>query len=305
MEAMNEQSILSRTQVIENSKKMLKDELNRINKKLEKQLEELHETEKAAWFSQIGDSLLADSTILTKGHKSLKINNIHLQIVQEVPINPKLDAKQNAAIFYKKAKKAKRGFEINQKKVELTNNKINELKSLLEKLTSHTELSDENIFAIHNEICSLLSIKNDSPHRNSEKDTKEKVPFRHYQIDTWDIYVGKNDEQNDYLSIHYAKPSDIWFHVAGHAGSHIIIRRPKHITEWPPKSVLEQVASLAVWFSKAKHTSYAEVHVTEARFVRKRHKAPPGEVIAERCKSIRVSPKSPQEMFKTDFLGDE
>jgi predicted ribosome quality control (RQC) complex YloA/Tae2 family protein len=107
--------------------------------------------------------------------------------------------------------------------------------------------------------------------------------------------IGRNNTQNDELSIRYAHPRDIWLHVAAHAGSHVVIRREKN-ADWPPRNVLEKAGALAVWFSKARHTSYAEVHVTERRYVHKRRKAPPGEVVAERCKSIRVSPRDPRQI---------
>jgi predicted ribosome quality control (RQC) complex YloA/Tae2 family protein len=129
------------------------------------------------------------------------------------------------------------------------------------------------------------------------KITAEKVPFKRFVIDGWEVFLGNNSAQNDELSTRFAKPSDIWLHAAGHAGSHCIIRRPKN-TPPPPPAVIQKAAQIAVWFSKAKHTSFAEVHVTEARFVHKRRRAPSGEVIAERCKAIRVEPKNPQEMFK-------
>ena len=80
----------------------------------------------------------------------------------------------------------------------------------------------------------------------------------------------------------------------------MLIRRDKN-RPWPEKDVLVKVASFTVWFSKAKHTSYADVNMTEARFVHKRRHSPPGEVVLDRCKTLRVSPMSPQEYFGGDF----
>jgi predicted ribosome quality control (RQC) complex YloA/Tae2 family protein len=114
------------------------------------------------------------------------------------------------------------------------------------------------------------------------------------------VYIGKNDAQNDELSTRFAKPWDIWMHVAACPGSHVVIRREKN-TAWPSKETLVKVASFAVWFSKAKHTSYADVHVTEARYVHKRRHSPPGEVMLDRFKTLRVAPKSPQEFFGGDY----
>jgi predicted ribosome quality control (RQC) complex YloA/Tae2 family protein len=93
-------------------------------------------------------------------------------------------------------------------------------------------------------------------------------------------------------------------HVAQHAGSHVVVRREKN-NPWPSKEILVKAASIAAWFSKARHATSAEVHVTEKRFVRKPHGAPGGTVIAERCKTIRVAPRSPREILpKNDFLAD-
>jgi predicted ribosome quality control (RQC) complex YloA/Tae2 family protein len=128
----------------------------------------------------------------------------------------------------------------------------------------------------------------------------ETVPYRHYTLEGWDIYIGKNDAQNDELTTRFAKPSDIWMHVASHSGSHVVVRRPKN-AEWPPKNILIVAASFAVWFSKAKHTSSCEVHYTEARYVHKRRKSPPGQVQMQQFKSIRVAPKSPQEYFPGEY----
>jgi predicted ribosome quality control (RQC) complex YloA/Tae2 family protein len=122
------------------------------------------------------------------------------------------------------------------------------------------------------------------------------VPYRRYVIDGFEVYIGKTDKQNDELTTSFAKPWDIWLHVSAHSGSHVVIRRQKN-TDWPPHTVVEKAAALAVWFSKARHTSYAEVHATEARFVRKPRKFAPGKVIAERGKTVRVSPLSPKALF--------
>jgi predicted ribosome quality control (RQC) complex YloA/Tae2 family protein len=137
----------------------------------------------------------------------------------------------------------------------------------------------------------------DIPYENKHVKPEEKVPYRHVTIDGWDIYIGKNDAQNDELTTKFAKPWDLWFHVAIHSGSHVIIKMERNGPR-PPNAVIEKVAALTVWFSKAKHTSLSEVHMTEARFVRKPRKYPPGKVIVERCKAIRVSPISPQAMFR-------
>jgi len=290
-------------------KKSLHTHLQKSTKKLDRQNEELADSQKHTWFTQIGDSLMAVSANIQKrGNQSLILQNVHTQFQEEVTLNPKLDIKENAELFFKKGKKGKRGAEISEKKVEATQAEI-ELFRILQSKTEELlkQKEDADPVAIEKLISDIKSVIGETKNQNQgdkQKKNGPSVPYRHYTLDGWDIFIGKTDAQNDELSIHFAKPSDIWLHVAGHAGSHVVIRRPKN-AELPPKDVLEKAAMMAVWFSKAKHTSYSEVHYTEARYVRKRRHAPAGEVMIDRHKSIRVSPKSPQDIFPSSFLSDD
>lgn len=287
-------------------KKVVHQSCQKLDRKLNKQLEEFNEAKKYLLYKQIADSILAAPHQITKHSSKATITNIYTQSAVEVSLNPKLDAQANAQLLYKKAKKAKRGEEISTKKVEATQEELR-LLTLLEQQIDQClkDATDSNKCKNVAEQYIQLINQSEKTHGNSTvtHGDKIKTPYRHYICDDWDIFVGKSDTQNDELSTRFARPSDIWMHAAGYAGSHLVIRRPKD-KPMPPPEVLSKAASLAVWFSKAKHTSYCEVHYTEARFVHKRRHAPAGEVIAERCKTLRVSPKSPQELFKTAFLED-
>jgi predicted ribosome quality control (RQC) complex YloA/Tae2 family protein len=120
--------------------------------------------------------------------------------------------------------------------------------------------------------------------------------YRHFVLDDWHVYVGKNDAQNDELSTCFARPSDMWMHVASQPGSHVIIQRNDKPFP-PPKEVLEKAASLTAWFSKARHAPFVKVHVTEARNVHKSKNAPAGEVYLGKFKILKVKPVSPQVLF--------
>ncbi|MCU0610035.1 MAG: NFACT RNA binding domain-containing protein, partial [Chitinispirillaceae bacterium] len=272
-----------------------------------KQTGELTETRKETWYRQVADSLQALSTPVPRGTNSEILRNIHTGTDETVPLNPKLDLRENIALYYKKARKASQGKEINARKVDETRHDLDEVESLIAEAATMPDAKDE---AAASAFCDRIALRVErlSPHAPMPSPTgqkgQEKIPYRHYRIDSWDIYVGKNDDQNDELTTRFAKPQDLWLHVAGHAGSHLVIRRPSRSVQVPPE-VVRKVAGLAVWFSKAKHTSYAEVHVTEARFVRKRRHSPAGQVIAERCTAVRASPCSPQKMFPGKYDHDE
>ena len=304
---MNNQTPSSPHDRLRGLRKNLVKTLKHSSRKLEKQVEEHQESQRAVWYRQIGDSLMAVTKEIPRGTSKTTLFNVHTQKEEPVTLNPKLDFRKNAALFYKKSRKAMHGSEINTKKVADTEQKIREL----EKLICETDAAlltpnNEAMTALCDRLETLLNLS--APQASSSlapgHREEEKIPYRHLTLDDWHIYVGKNDKQNDELTVHFAKPQDLWLHVAGHAGSHILIRRPDRTTE-VPKDIIEKAASLAVWFSKAKHTSYAEVHVTEARFVHKRRHSPAGQVIAERCKAIRVSPKSPHDLFPSQYDAEE
>ncbi len=283
-------------------KKTAKNSRKRAVKKLEKQKIECEEAGKWLWMRQIGDSLLAEAANIKKGTTDLQIINIHTQKEETVKLNPKLDAVKNAELLFKKAKKGKRGVELCRKQIAESQKELREIDELIQNIEECLVCDDESVaFAQNfeavqdaiNENSSVIGVSSAAPGKTKQP----KIPYRHFTVDGWDVYVGKNNAQNDELSIRFAKPRDIWLHVAAHAGSHVVIRRDKN-ADWPSKPVLAKVAAVAVWLSKAKHTSYAEVHYTEARYVHKRRKSPPGEVVLDRYKTVRVSPQSPQEMFK-------
>jgi predicted ribosome quality control (RQC) complex YloA/Tae2 family protein len=288
-------------------KKELMRHLKRLDRKREKQQEELTETQKAVWYRQVADSLSALPATAARGISQEILHNIHTGQDEIVPLNPKLTIRENITLLYKKAKKSERGDEVNAKKVAETEKEIIACKKLI--LLCETALAEQDTGPANDLIAQIESAlaghlpQSAGPHPVSGR-KEEKIPYRHFSIDGWDVYVGKNDKQNDELTTRFAKNNDLWLHVAGHAGSHLVIRRPERNVP-VPQEVIDKVASLAVWFSKAKHTSYAEVHVTEARFVHKRRHSPPGQVIAERCKPVRVSPKSPQEMFPGKYDEEE
>lgn len=292
-------------------KMLLFRELAKLEKKQKKQHHELQEASNYFRYQQIGDSLNISPQSAPRGTVNTFITNVHTEAEEEVTLNPKLNAKENAALYFKKAKKGKRGEEICTKKAEATAAAIEELQKAIAPLEAVLQQPSETQGQIAKAIAGATaaltpylpkqSLLNTAPTTTSQYTNP--LPYRHFHTEGWDIYLGKTDAQNDEISTRFAAPADLWFHVAGHAGSHVIIRRPKG-KPMPPQSIMRTAAALAVWFSKAKHTSFAEVNMTEARFVRKRRHAPAGEVIAERCKSLRVAPKSPQELFEQPFLTE-
>jgi predicted ribosome quality control (RQC) complex YloA/Tae2 family protein len=115
--------------------------------------------------------------------------------------------------------------------------------------------------------------------------------YRSVEFEGFEILVGKGDEDNDRLTFGVAEPPDLWLHVAGPAGSHVVVRNPDRLDELP-RSVVERAAELAAWHSKARGArGKVEVHVCRVADVRKPKGFAPGQVLLKRWSAVRVYPK--------------
>jgi predicted ribosome quality control (RQC) complex YloA/Tae2 family protein len=112
--------------------------------------------------------------------------------------------------------------------------------------------------------------------------------YRTFNLGGYEVLVGKGGADNDALTFRVAEPHDLWLHVAGAAGSHVVVRNPGKQGELP-REVVEQAAALAAWHSKARgRRGKAEVHVCRVADVSKARGAPAGEVHLRRWDVVRV-----------------
>jgi len=117
--------------------------------------------------------------------------------------------------------------------------------------------------------------------------------YRTEIVDGFEVLVGKGDAANDALTFDVAEPRDFWLHVAGPAGSHVVVRNPDALEELP-RSVLERAAELAAWHSKARgRRGKVEVHVCRVADVSKPRGFAPGEVLLRRWDAVKVYAKAP------------
>jgi len=271
-------------------------DLSRTKKKLQKQNLELEETKNWENYKKNGDLILANKHFVKKGEKFVELEDFDSQEKIKIDLNTAISVVENAEIYYKKSRKCKRGFSFCTEKVKETNSEIEKLQKLLKKTVDFIE---NGILGRENEAENFVNTHKIEVSQNNpkQKQSEKKTPYRHYRYNGYDIYAGKTSSDNDELSTKFANPSDIWFHAVGYAGTHLIIRRKKN-DPMPPDEIMKIAGGIAVFFSKAKNCGVAEVHITEARFVRKPRKSPPGLVVAERCKTMRVAPIDPQKLFR-------
>ena len=119
--------------------------------------------------------------------------------------------------------------------------------------------------------------------------------YRVVELEGFEILVGRGDAENDRLTFGLAEPRDFWLHVAGPAGSHVVVRNPDALEELP-RPVLERAAELAAWHSKARGArGKVEVHACRVADVKKPRGFAPGEVLLKRWEAVRVYPRGIEE----------
>ncbi len=116
--------------------------------------------------------------------------------------------------------------------------------------------------------------------------------FRTETVEGFEVLIGKGDADNDALTFRVAERHDVWMHVAGPPGSHVVVRNPDRLPELPP-AVLQRAAELAAWHSKArKARGKVEVHVCRVADVSKPPGFARGQVQLRRWDAIKVYPRA-------------
>ena len=129
--------------------------------------------------------------------------------------------------------------------------------------------------------------------QKTQEKTAESTAFRRFELDgMWFVLVGRSNEENDKLTFHASAPTDLWFHAQHVPGSHVVLKSRGNPGA-PPALILEKTASIAAYYSKARHSSLVPVIFTRRKYVRKPRGARAGQVTCEREKMIMVQPTLP------------
>ena len=202
----------------------------------------------------------------------------------KIPIKPKLNIAENAQHYYDKSSKAVRNVEESKRRLKESHtnlNKLNKLKESLEKVKKIYEFSDwykNHIDELHE-----LGVI----HKSS---TEYSTPYRKFNIDNYEVWIGKNAKSNDRLTSD-AHKEDVWMHARGVSGSHLVVRMNNN-KEMPPKNILLKAASLAAYHSKARGSDLVPVIITKRKYISKQKGSPPGSVRVDKEQVEMVHPQN-------------
>ena len=247
--------------------------LERNYKKLEIQRKQLHDTEKKDRYKVYGELLNTYGYSLQPEDTSLSCVNYYTNEEVSIPVDPTMTYTENANKFFAKYNKMKRTFEAVSEQIKECENDVRHLESVLTELDIARK--EEDLAIIRQELIDSGYMKAKGGRKKDHRMPKSK-PLHFLSSDGYDIYVGKNNYQNDELTFHMAVGNDWWFHAKNMPGSHVILRSKG---DEPPIRSFEEAASLAAYFSKGKGSDKVEVDYVQKKHVKKPNGSKPGFVV--------------------------
>ena len=266
--------------------KLLMNAYERVSRKLELQKKELSECGEREVFRVRGDMINANIYRLEKGMTACTLEDFYTGQPVEIPLDARLTPAQNAQKYYTEYRKLDTA---EKKLTELIKKGQDELVYIdsvfdaVSRTDSEAELSE-----IRRELREQGYIRGGRNEERADKAKKPSEPMKFRSTDGFEILVGKNNCQNDRLTLKTAKATDIWLHTQGIAGSHVIIRTEG---KTPTERTLFEAAMLAAFHSKGRSGSQVPVDYTAVKFVKKPAGAKPGMVIFTNNKTLFVSPE--------------
>ena len=274
--------------------------MKKYNKRLEHINQKLKECDDMDKYRIWGELITANLyRIPNKNVDMVKVENYYdnnnlITIKLDKKYSPSINAKR----FFKKYSKLKNALEIVSVQKVDTLNELDYIESVVYELENSTsvnelvdifeEISENDIFK---DRTSKYKTKKKSKIKKSSLTKNKDVSFNpiKYNVDGYTVLVGRNNKENDYLSLKFANKNDLWFHTKDIHGSHTILKIDTS-KPLPDSDILVKVAKIAALHSKAKNSSNVPVDYCEVRFVKKPSGSKPGMVIYTNNKTLNVTP---------------
>ena len=283
-----EQSITENAHRID-VKRLLSRALKRFNRLKENLERDMERAKESTRLQELGHLLKANLHVVKKGLKSIEVSDWS-GATQVIPLDPKLDPIANMQLFFEKSKRLRRAVPIIGDRFELISKKLELINTMLLEID---ECGDIRVREIEHDLSTLIPNLGDQKTSGRQRVTP-RLPYREYVISNGRAArVGRGARDNDELTLRHARPDDLWLHVRGRSGSHVVV--PLGRGEEPTPELLIDAAHLAAHFSDARGDSDVEIMFTRRRYVQKPRGAAPGAVrvikektIALRCEAERL-----------------
>ncbi len=265
--------------------KLLVNATERIARKLAVQRQELEQSADREHLRICGDLLNANLYALQKGDRVARVQNFYEEELPEVeiPLDPRLTPAQNAQKYYSEYKKADTAEKMLRKLIQEGEQELEYLDSVFDSVTRTT--NERELTAIRQELAQQGYVRSRG---NQSKKPERLPPHRYVTDDGFVVLSGRNNLQNDRLTMRESRNYDLWFHTQKIPGSHTILLTQGQ--EEIPNRSLEQAAIIAAANSKARDSSLVPVDYTYIKNVKKIPGAKPGMVTYDRYQTAIVTP---------------
>lgn len=264
-------------------RKIVQNALERNVKKYQLQQKQLKDTEKKEKYRVWGELLNTYGYEVEPGAKSMEALNYYTNEMIQIPLDETMTPQENAKKYFDKYSKLKRTKEALDTLLQETGDEIKQLESIAASLDIAS--SEEDLVQIKEEMMEYGYVKRKNTGGKKVKVTSR--PYHYISSDGYDIYVGKNNFQNDELSFKFASGNDWWFHAKGQPGSHVIV---KSKNEELPDRTFEEAGKLAAYYSKGRQAPKVEIDYTQKKNLRKPTGGKPGFVVYYTNYSLLIEP---------------
>lgn len=267
--------------------KTIKSHLDKLNLKKKRVSEDLLEAENSDHLRLYGELLTANLHMLKGGEEHVTVTNYYDNSKVSIPLDKRFSPSKNAQLYYKKYGKAMTSIKEKTVVLEQVNNEISYLSSVIQHIENARNIDD--LKSIHQELVETGYI------RKRKSKVKEKKPkFAPHEFTSpsgLKILVGRNNNENDQLTLKTADKTDLWFHTKDIPGSHVIL-----FTKGaePKDQDIHATAAIAAHFSKAKESANIPVDYALVKHIKKPSGAKPGMVIFKNNRTVWVDPSLPK-----------
>ncbi|MGN0164639.1 MAG: NFACT family protein [Lachnospiraceae bacterium] len=257
-------------------RKCVSTAIERVSKKYDLQLTQLKSTEKRDKYKVYGELITTYGYTVEEGSMSMTCINYYDGQEITIPLDETIPVMANAKRYFDRYSKLKRTYETVSELIKQTSDELYHLKSIQTSLDM--ALYESDLGEIRKELADYGYIKKSSAEKNKKghRDNKCSSPLHYRTPDGYDLYVGKNNYQNDILTFKFANGGDWWFHVKNAPGSHVIVKSGD--CELPDK-IYEQAAALAAYYSSLRGNSKVEIDYLQRKNIKKPGAAKPGFVV--------------------------
>ncbi len=281
-----EKNVLTRIhQKSSDLRRIVQTALERNRKKLLLQEKQMKDTQKKDKYKVYGELINTYGYGLEEGCRSFQALNYYTNEEITVPLDPSLSPGDNAKKYFERYGKLKRTEEALTEQIEETQSEIQHLDSISNALD--ISRSESDLSQIKEELTQYGYIKKHFSGKKGQKMQARSKPFHYVSSDGYDIYVGRNNFQNDELTFKFASGNDWWFHAKKMAGSHVVVKTPDG--ELPDRT-FEEAGCLAAYYSKGRTAPKVEIDYIQKKHVKKPAGAKPGFVVYYTNYSLMASP---------------